>query len=246
MRRKIQGPDERVWLDDPYAEKEEVKVLGARWDPIVKRWYAPTRDERFSRWFARPELPDPLPGEDRAFGAGLFVDLVPASCWFTNVRSCISPADWERLRRMITRRAGNRCEICGATEERRVSRWLEAHERWEYIDATRTQVLRRIVCLCTNCHLATHFGYAEVRGKGEAALRHLGVVTGMSEAECEAHVDAAVETWKQRSRHQWKLDLGIITAAGIRAHKPSSETEQVVRQMFGSLRSGIFSDDDLF
>jgi len=41
-----------------------------------------------------------LPGEDRSFGSGLFVDLVPSSCWFTNVRSCVDRRDWERLRRM--------------------------------------------------------------------------------------------------------------------------------------------------
>jgi len=42
---------------------------------------------------AAPALPDPLPGENRTFGDGLFVDLIPASCWFTNVRTCLSPAD---------------------------------------------------------------------------------------------------------------------------------------------------------
>jgi len=63
---------------------------------------------------ARPPIPDLLPGEDRAFGAGLFVDMIPRSCWFTNVRTCVTPQDWERLRHMITRRADRRCEACGA------------------------------------------------------------------------------------------------------------------------------------
>ena len=46
------------------------------------------------------------------FGSGLFVDLVPSSCWFSNVRSCVDQRDWERLRRMITNRADQRCEVC--------------------------------------------------------------------------------------------------------------------------------------
>ena len=29
------------------------------------------------RWTARPPIPDVLPGEDRTFGDGLFVDLIP-------------------------------------------------------------------------------------------------------------------------------------------------------------------------
>lgn len=42
------------------------------------------------RWAARPEVPDLLPGEDRTFGPGLFVDMIPSLCWFTNVRTCVS------------------------------------------------------------------------------------------------------------------------------------------------------------
>src|SRR5215831_6639908 len=99
----------RLWLDVPFAEKDEAKALGARWDPKARSWYAPPdRSAAVARW---TPLPDLLPGEDREFGSGLFVDLVPSSCWFTNVRSCISEQDWERLRRMIVSRAGQRCEV---------------------------------------------------------------------------------------------------------------------------------------
>jgi Domain of unknown function (DUF5710) len=121
---------ERVWLDVSYQEKDEAKALGARWDAAAKRWYAPHAGMvGLQQWAALPEVPDLLPGEDRGFGSGLFVDLVPSSCWFTNVRSCIHQRDWERLRRMVTRRAGQLCEICGRGEAREEQRWLEAHER---------------------------------------------------------------------------------------------------------------------
>ncbi len=55
---------------------------------------------------------------------------------------------------MITGRSAHRCEVCGAGEDRQTRRWLEAHERWAYDDATRVQSLRRLVCLCTDCHTA--------------------------------------------------------------------------------------------
>jgi hypothetical protein len=106
---------DRAWLDVPYADKDEAKQLGARWDAKARRWFAPTANrEVLARWAAKPPIPDLLPGEDRSLGSGLFVDLVPSSCWFTNVRSCVVPADWERLRRMILDRAGHRCEVCKA------------------------------------------------------------------------------------------------------------------------------------
>jgi hypothetical protein len=58
-----------------------------------------------ARWAPRSLLPDLLPGEDRSFGSGLFVDLVPRSCWFTNVRTCVAAADWDWVRQMVFRRA---------------------------------------------------------------------------------------------------------------------------------------------
>jgi Domain of unknown function (DUF5710) len=29
---------ERMWLDVPFAEKDEAKALGAQWDPQARRW----------------------------------------------------------------------------------------------------------------------------------------------------------------------------------------------------------------
>lgn len=223
----------RKWLDVPFPEKDEAKALGARWDPEAKRWYAPRADvPELDRWAPLPAVPDPLPGEDRSFGGGLFVDLVPSSCWFTNVRSCVVPRDWERLRRMITERAARRCEICGGTEDRTERRWLEAHERWSYDTASGTQSLRRLICLCTDCHTATHFGLAQIRGAAEAATTHLQRVTGMSAADVDEHVQAAFELWHWRSARTWDLDLSVLTDAGIAVQRPpdSDERPDIARQ----------------
>ncbi|WP_101254571.1 DUF5710 domain-containing protein [Streptomyces barkulensis] len=212
---------ERVWLDVPFSEKDEAKRHGARWDPSARRWYAPRPGmEGLGRWAAAPDVPDLLPGEDRTLGSGLFVDLVPSTCWFTNVRSCVADRDWERLRRMITGRAGRRCEICGAAEDRGTGRWLEAHERWVFDDVRRVQTLRRLICLCTDCHTVTHFGYAQVRGLEARAFAHLRAVTGMTGSQARRHVEAAFELWERRSRFTWSLDLGILTRAGVALAPP--------------------------
>ncbi|OLT19601.1 DNA primase [Pseudonocardia sp. CNS-139] len=209
----------RVYLDVPYAEKNAAKAAGARWDPAARRWYDPRPPTAaLERWAALPEVPELLPGEDRTFGHGLFVDLVPTTCWFTNVRTCVSPRDWDRLRRMILGRAGHRCEICGATEDRTVQRWLEAHERWHY-QATGelggVQALRRLICLCSPCHLVTHFGHANVTGRTEEAFAHLRAVTGMTQQQAVEHVFAAERLWLQRSEKTWDLDLRMLTDAHV-------------------------------
>ncbi|MDN5749875.1 MAG: DUF5710 domain-containing protein [Pseudonocardia sp.] len=217
----------RVYLDVPYSEKEAAKALGARWDQAAKRWYDPRPPTTgLDPWAARPPVPDLLPGEDRAFGAGLFVDMVPRWCWFTNVRSCVTPQDWERLRHMITRRAGQRCEACWAGEDRTVQRWLEAHERWAYDDRTGVQALRRLICLCSDCHLSTHLGLANVTGRADQALAHLRAVTGMTDSEVSRHVQAAGELWTRRSARVWTLDLTMLTDAGVTLARPETAADR--------------------
>ncbi len=125
------GGRRRVWLEVAYAERDAVKAAGARWDGAARRWYAPAGiTPALATWAVRPPIPEILPGEDRSFGEGLFIDPVPASCWFTNARTCISRLDWERVRRMVTDRAEDRCEACAAVPDRRGGQWLEVHERW--------------------------------------------------------------------------------------------------------------------
>jgi Domain of unknown function (DUF5710) len=217
----------KTWLDVPYAEKDKAKALGARWDPEARRWYAPWPDiAELERWQALPDIPELLPGEDREFGQGLFVDLVPSSCWFTNVRSCVAGRDWERLRRMVLKRAGHRCEACHRGQDREAQRWLEVHERWAYDERSRIQALRRVICLCTDCHTATHFGLASIKGKGSEALKHLCAVTGLSADETKRQVKAAFELWDTRSQFDWKLDLGILAKAGVTLEAPPRAKER--------------------
>jgi len=215
----------RVYLDVPYAEKDTAKRLGARWDPAARRWYAPAgAGDDFAPWMPLPAV---LPGEDRRFGAGLFVDLVPASCWFTNVRSCVPARDWDRLRHLVCGdRSGYRCEACGGSADRERGVWLEAHERWAYDDDTLTQHLRRLVCLCTRCHQATHFGYAQATGQSGAAFTHLCVVNRWQPNETDAHIGAAFRVWQDRSARDWSLDCSMLTAVGIIATPPPAPAQR--------------------
>ncbi|WP_224388603.1 UvrD-helicase domain-containing protein [Pseudonocardia sp. ICBG1293] len=173
-------------------------------------------------------MPEVLPGEDRTVGDGLFVDLVPSSCWFTNVRSCVDPADWERLRRPVLRRTGYRCEACGRGEDRRtdIARYLDVHERWTYDEAAGVQTLRRLVCLCSDCHLVTHFGYATVQGHDAEALAHLCTVNSWTREQALAHIADAGRVWEQRSTRTWELDLGILTGAGITVRQPPAPQQR--------------------
>lgn len=43
---------EGIILEVPYAEKDQAKSLGARWNPKVKKWFIPegVEKEKFSKW----------------------------------------------------------------------------------------------------------------------------------------------------------------------------------------------------
>jgi hypothetical protein len=44
-----------MFLNVPYAEKDQARELGARWNPTRKRWYVPdgVATEAFARWMTK-------------------------------------------------------------------------------------------------------------------------------------------------------------------------------------------------
>ncbi len=44
--------DSKTYLNVPYAQKDEAKALGARWDPANKKWYVPANKNitLFAKW----------------------------------------------------------------------------------------------------------------------------------------------------------------------------------------------------
>ena len=44
-----------LFLNVPYAEKDEAKALGARWNPTKRRWYVPdgVATDAFAKWAAQ-------------------------------------------------------------------------------------------------------------------------------------------------------------------------------------------------
>ena len=142
----------------------------------------------------------------------LTVELVPKTAWFRNVRAVVSKEDWDKLKRIVSTRAGYACEICGG----RGARWpVECHEVFAYDDASHVQRLARLVALCPACHEVKHMGFAGVRGKGRAALAHLAKVNGWSHADARLYVEACFEQWHRRSCHEWTLDLSYLEQFGI-------------------------------
>jgi len=101
----------RVYLNVPYAEKEAAKQLGAKWDRDAKSWFIPPeiQSESFNRWL-KPLAQKPatilvpfLHGRGSANEQKLTIELVPQTCWFSNVRSEVTSQMWDLLKKRLSR-----------------------------------------------------------------------------------------------------------------------------------------------
>ncbi|MCK9395184.1 MAG: DUF5710 domain-containing protein [Methylobacter sp.] len=53
--------DSKIYLNVPFAQKDEAKALGARWDAVQKKWFVPSDKDvaLFARWQAESGVAEP-------------------------------------------------------------------------------------------------------------------------------------------------------------------------------------------
>lgn len=133
-------------------------------------------------------------------------ELVPDSCWYSNLRSILSQRQWDAVRRDAYARASGKCMICGAAVAR-----LEAHERWEYDEINAVQRLADVVAVCRSCHEVIHIGRTQLMGREREAEEHFMRVNGCNYAEYRAALGEANAAHRRRNLvPEWKLDLGWL------------------------------------
>lgn len=137
----------------------------------------------------------------------LTIELVPSSSWFTNLRSVLPKYKWDILRKDCYAKANYKCEICCGVGNNHP---VECHEEWEYDRETRTQKLVRLIALCPKCHKVKHIGLAQLNGQGEACLRHLCKVNGITLEEGRDLIDEAFIVFEERSQIEWNLDISYL------------------------------------
>lgn len=137
----------------------------------------------------------------------LTIELVPKTCWFSNVRTIVSKELWDFIRKNVYANANNKCEICGGVG----NKWpVECHEIWEYDDTSHTQKLKGFIALCPRCHQVKHFGYSTKLGLAEDAKQHLINVNGWLECDANEHIKESFQLHEQMSLVEWNLDVSIL------------------------------------
>jgi 5-methylcytosine-specific restriction endonuclease McrA len=143
----------------------------------------------------------------------LTIELVPSTCWFSNLRTELDSKSWDIVRKQTYRQANYVCEVCGG----RGKKWpVECHEIWNYDSQKHIQKLVGLIGLCPSCHEVKHIGLAGIRGRRSVAEKHLASVNGWTQEQVERYIKWAFMIWKQRSKYEWTLDLSWLEQLGIK------------------------------
>ena len=133
-------------------------------------------------------------------------ELVPDSCWYSNLRSILKPKQWDVVRKEAYARANGKCMICGRPVKR-----LEAHERWSYNEQTCMQKLEDVIAICHSCHSVIHIGRTQLMGEEDKAIAHFQRVNKCSYADYIKALGEANKLHQRRNQiAEWKIDLSYL------------------------------------
>jgi hypothetical protein len=142
----------------------------------------------------------------------LTVELVPEGQWGANLRQVLKKKDWDFLRKRKYKAAGHVCEVCSGVGPK----WpVECHEIWYYDDTMKVQRLDGLIALCPPCHQVKHIGRSFAVGRGPETLHHMMEVNEWEMPQAEQYIQGVFETWKERSKHNWVLDITWIAQFDI-------------------------------
>jgi hypothetical protein len=181
----------------------------------------------------------------------LTIELVPSTSWFSNVRSEVPAAVWDKLKKTAYKLAHYRCEICSG----RGRQWpVECHEVWHYNDASHIQKLVRLIALCPMCHRVKHIGLASVNEGFEEVVQHLMKVNQWADRiTANSYINLSLQKWQDRSRFEWQLDLSYLEQFGITKEmlaksRAAKDTMKIMMDQALRLPSGVqlvdLPDDD--
>ncbi len=142
----------------------------------------------------------------------LTIELVPETAFYKNLRRALiengKKKIWDDIRYKAYANAKYSCSICGEKTNR-----LECHEIWEYDDESNFQSLKGFHALCNMCHHCKHMGMANIlhqEGKLDInkVINHFAKINNLSINQANIEIKKAFDIWSERSKKQWKQDLG--------------------------------------
>jgi hypothetical protein len=147
----------------------------------------------------------------------LTIELVPKSCWYSNVRSNVRTSEWDVIRKKCYENANNKCEICSSTGlEQGYNYSVECHEIWKYNDDNHLQILIGVIALCPYCHKTKHVGLAQIKNEEDIVIKQLMTVNNISRNDAKNYIQNSFNIWRERiiiSRNM-AIDAGDLSLDG--------------------------------
>jgi hypothetical protein len=141
----------------------------------------------------------------------LTIELVPKTCWYSNVRSNVTKTEWDIIRKKSYELANNQCEICGDVGKNQgVNHNVECHEIWEYDDLNKIQKLIGLISLCPYCHKTKHAGLSQMNGEENIVINQLIKVNNITRKDAIDYINDSFTIWRERSKHEWTLDISVL------------------------------------
>jgi hypothetical protein len=141
----------------------------------------------------------------------LEIELIPNTCHYSNIRTTVTPAEWDKIRFISYAAANNKCEICGSHGKLQgYKHFVECHEIWNYDDINHVQTLTGLISLCPICHQVKHIGRSIAIGKIAVCKQQLAKVNKWTPKEIDDHIISSFELHKERSKHEWTLDISML------------------------------------
>ena len=137
----------------------------------------------------------------------LTIDLIPESCWKTNLHKSIPEVEWEKISKDVLEKSGNACEICCSKEK------VVCYEKWHYDDKKLIQKLKGFRAICRDCYAVEHFGISQVLAmKGylnlNEVIKHFCNVNGVTWDDFNEHKEKEFTKHRERSEKKWTTDFG--------------------------------------
>jgi hypothetical protein len=154
--------------------------------------------------WTQEELDTPIPAEDRAFG-GPYLAYEPDGPNTPPIHDLMTDCMYVDIRRFAVRRAGMKCEVCGRSD------FLRLLDRWEYQFETKVRKLRRLMCLCKQCHISSLRNLDRPLSPIDQRDTRMRQRCGMTEAEFRDNFEAKKVLFETISQIEWKSDLSILS-----------------------------------
>jgi len=145
------------------------------------------------------------------FDPKLSIELIPQTAWYSNLRSHLTNAAWDKVRKKCYKIANYKCEICGDSGlNQGFPHPVECHEVWRYDDENNKQYLIRLIALCPLCHQVKHAGLALLNGQRETVINQLVKVNEISKQKAAAYLTKSFKIWEERNKVEWKTDVDYL------------------------------------